>query len=335
MIVSYTDSPLFIWGLSYNLGQFQHELSDLKSNNLLIGSVETLTQMGYRRCLAVAEQESVADIAAPVVKKALAHADGGPQAFFFQYGNVESTVSPWDAGEPDGSTRHRFTPAVVMDAVGQRDVPYFCSFASGCAGFSLLLASAGSMLRVSRDTPPAVCVMADIKPPNGYYDMFRERILGSDHSSAFVLGREQLGFQVLGVNCYSTARTVVPLLEIVKRTAQMIKELAAAAGIDLSDPHLLVHYPNTFPDTWTMVTRTLRLKPEQQVLIDMPERAHCGASDSVISLEKMHRGQPGRIHVVVTYGSGLHLAVSLLKEQEHLGFDEGNQSDFNLLDGER
>ena len=45
------------------------------------------------------------------------------------------------------------------------------------------------------------------------------------------------------------------------------------------------------------------------------ERAHCGATDSVISLAKWHRGQSGRLHVVVNYGVGLHLGVCLLREE--------------------
>ena len=34
---------------------------------------------------------------------------------------------------------------------------------------------------------------------------------------------------------------------------------------------------------------------------EMSERAHCGATDSVISLGKLHRGQHGRLHVVVIW----------------------------------
>jgi len=96
----------------------------------------------------------------------------------------------------------------------------------------------------------------------------------------------------------------------------MTKRLAASVGVDLSRPDLLIHYPNVFPDTWAMVTRSLRLSPSQQVLIDLPERAHCGASDAVISLSRAHRGEEGRFHVVITYGAGLHLAIAILKEKQ-------------------
>jgi hypothetical protein len=47
----------------------------------------------------------------------------------------------------------------------------------------------------------------------------------------------------------------------------------------------------------------------------MAERAHCGATDSVISLAKVHRGENRRLHVVVNYGLGLHLAVCILQEK--------------------
>ncbi len=44
------------------------------------------------------------------------------------------------------------------------------------------------------------------------------------------MGREKKGFQVLGVNHYSTGRRLVPLVEIVKRTVHMTLELADRVG---------------------------------------------------------------------------------------------------------
>ena len=49
-----------------------------------------------------------------------------------------------------------------------------------------------------------------------------------------------------------------------------------------------------------MVTRYLRLPQVEHIMEEMVERAHCGATDSVISLTKWHRGQGGRLHFVVT-----------------------------------
>ncbi len=65
-----------------------------------------------------------------------------------------------------------------------------------------------------------------------------------------------------------------------------------------------------------MVTRYLRITQLEPVMDEMAERAHCGGSDSVISLAKLHRRHEGRLHIVVNYGLGLHLAVCILKEKE-------------------
>jgi len=64
-----------------------------------------------------------------------------------------------------------------------------------------------------------------------------------------------------------------------------------------------------------MVTRYLRVPGVAHIMDEISERAHCGATDSVISLAKWHRGQSGRLHVVVNYGVGLHLGVCLLREE--------------------
>jgi hypothetical protein len=49
---------------------------------------------------------------------------------------------------------------------------------------------------------------------------------------------------------------------------------------------------------------------------EMAERAHCGATDGVISLAKLHRGQRGRLHIVINYGVGLHLGACILEERD-------------------
>jgi hypothetical protein len=95
----------------------------------------------------------------------------------------------------------------------------------------------------------------------------------------------------------------------------MIQELAANLALDLATGDVTVHYPNIFPETWKMVTRYLRNPRVEHLLDGMAERAHCMASDSVISLAKYHRGEEGRIHIAVNYGVGLHLAVCVLKEK--------------------
>ena len=156
---------------------------------------------------------------------------------------------------------------------------------------------------------------ADRHPPGVHFNMLEERIVGSDHTSAFLVGRDPIGYQLLGLGYYSTTRTKVPFLEVVKRTVQMIQELAATLELDISTRELTVHYPNIFPETWKMVTRYLRNPRVEHVLHGMAERAHCGSSDSVISLANCHRNREGRIHIAVNYGVGLHLAVCVLKEK--------------------
>ena len=157
-------------------------------------------------------------------------------------------------------------------------------YATGCSGFNFLVGTAGSLLFSSPEKRPIVCVMADCMPPGVPDDMVEERILGSDHSSAFIVGREQCGYQLRAVSYYSSTRTMVPFAEVVKQTVEMIKDLATTLQIDLSGSDVAVHYPNIFPDTWKMVTRYLRIPNIEHVLYGMAERAHCMASALVISL---------------------------------------------------
>jgi len=114
---------------------------------------------------------------------------------------------------------------------------------------------------------------------------------------------------------------------------QMIQELATCLGLDLAGNDVAVHYPNIFPDTWRMVTRYLRIPRVEHVMDQMLERAHCGATDSVISLAKLHRGQRGRLHAVVNYGLGLHLGVCILEEQDVAGESAVRPLDNGKLQG--
>jgi hypothetical protein len=95
----------------------------------------------------------------------------------------------------------------------------------------------------------------------------------------------------------------------------MVQELATSLDLDLAGNDMAIHYPNIFPDTWRMVTRYLKIPNVEHVIDGMCDRAHCMASDSVISLAKLHQGHEGRLHVVVNYGIGLHLGVCMFKEQ--------------------
>ncbi len=147
------------------------------------------------------------------------------------------------------------------------------------------------------------------------YNMLQERILGSDHSSAFLVGHAEVGYQLLGVNYYSTTRPAVSFVEIVKLTVKLIQQLTTHLKLDLAASGVAIHYPNIFPDTWRMVTRYLRIPDVEHVLDGMCDRAHCMATDSLIFLAKYHRGAEGRIYIAVNYGVRLHLAVCVLKEK--------------------
>jgi hypothetical protein len=317
MKLLYQRSGMFVYEFNYKLGSLRRGLSQLKDEQVLANSVETLGAMGYGYCLSLAENETLLALAVRSVAATLKRTVE-PRALVFQHCHAESAVLPIEPGDKVGATRNHYFAAEVMQELKLDHLPYFCSFASGCAGFLSLLIAAGGLFTDSNGGP-VLCVMADSRPPMEYpglpFDLLRERILGSDHSSAFLVGKEERGYQILGVKYYSTTRKLVPLVEIVKRTVDMIQTLAADLQLDLAVKDVAIHYPNIFPDTWRMVTRYLRLPKVEHIMDEMHERAHCGATDSVISLSKWHRGQDGRIHIVVNYGVGLHLGVCILKEQ--------------------
>jgi len=313
MLLLYQHTPIFVHGFNHQLGGVRRDLNELKAENLLIGDVKALSAVGYRHNFGLGKDETLLSLTTAPLSAALRGA-GEPRALVFQHCYAESAVLHYDVNETDIALRNRYFPAEVMRKLQLDHVPYFCSFASGCAGFiSVFLAAAA--LFSSPDGRPAICVMADSIPPGVPYNMMRERILGSDNSSAFVIRRESSAYQLLGINYYSTTRTAVPFVEIVKRTVEMIQGLATKLGLNLVERDVAIHYPNIFPDTWRMVTRYLRVPRVAHIMDEISERAHCGATDSVISLAKWHRGQSGRLHVVVNYGVGLHLGVCLLREE--------------------
>lgn len=309
----YRQRPIFTHGFSYQLGSVRRDLHQLKSDNVLANTEETLAAMGYRYSLGLSEKETLLDLATGPVTAALQQAST-PRAFVFQHCHAESAVLPVEPGDKVGATRNNYFAAAVMQQLKLDHLPYFCSFASGCAGFLSLVITAGGLFPDS-DKGAIICSMADSKPPGIPFDLLRERILGSDHSSAFVVGSEERGYRLLGVSYYSTPRKLVPLVEIVKRTVEMIQGLATKLGLNLAASDVAIHYPNIFPDTWRMVTRYLRLPRVEHVMDEISERAHCGATDSVISLAKLHRGQSGRLHIVLNYGVGLHLGICILEER--------------------
>ncbi len=311
MMFLYHQQRVFIGALNHQLGSRRRSLQELHDAELISNPAETLAKTGYQFQFATATVETLLTQTTPPVAHALAKGPA-PRAFVFHHSYSESANIPWGE-DTDLMSRARYFPAALLKQFNLDHVPYFGSFASGCTGFLSLLTSASGLLATSSESP-VLCVTADQKPAGVRYDGLKEKILTSDCSSAFVVSREPQAYQLLGVNYYSTPRTFIALVEIVKRTVQMIRELAQKLALDLSAESPLIHYPNIFPEAWSMVTHYLKLPPERHILDGMAERAHCLSSDSVISLAKRHQGQAGRLHVVVNFGSGLHLGVCILKE---------------------
>jgi hypothetical protein len=313
MKLLYQREPIFISGLRYKLGSVRRTLDEVKASGRLAGSVKTLSAMGYRYRLELAEGENLVDLAIDPLRSVLECA-ASPRALITQHCHAECAVMPCEPGDTIGASRNRYFAAEIIQSLEIDHLPYLCSFASGCAGFLSLLITASGIISAADDRP-IVCLMADCCPAGVPVDLLRERILGSDHSSAFSVGPEKQSYQLLGISYYSTTRRLVPLVEIVKRTVEMIQSLANDLGLNLPASDVALHYPNTFPNTWKMVTRYLQAAKVEHIMDEMSERAHCGATDSVISLAKWYRGHRGRLHVVVNYGVGLHLGVCLLREE--------------------
>jgi len=310
----YQSNRIFIWGLSHQLGKLRRDLDGLSAAGLLSNPVDQLAKIGYQHNFAVGPDEDLFTLAVPPMTYALARCSN-PRAVVFHHSYAENTCVPWETAESDLLSRARYFPAAVLKQFNLNHLPYFGSFASGCTGFLSLLVTAGGLLGFSAESP-VICLTADVRPKGVRYDALREKILTSDCASGFIAGRELRGYQVLGINYYSTTRTLIPLVEIVKRTVQMIREMAKALGIDLAAGNVVVHYPNIFPEAWNMVTHYLKIPPERHILDGLAERAHCLSSDSVISLAKWHHDDAGRLHIVVNFGSGLHLGVCILKEEK-------------------
>ena len=315
MLLKYDQMSLYLWQPSHRLGAVQRDLDTLKREGLLAGDIKALRDLGYEKCRGLADDETLVSLAASTVSQALIGLSQ-PRALISQHCRAECAALPPDPADTIGATRNRYFPAAVLRELELDHVPYFCSFASGCAGFISVLGLAAGVF-LSPEPGSVVCLMADACPPGVPFNMVRERILGSDYTSAFIVGREPRGYQLLGINFYSTPRSLGPLVEIVKRTVQMTQELATCVGVNLTESDVAIHFPNIFPDTWKMVARYLRLSRGETIIDEMAERAHCGATDSVITLTKQHRGCAGRVHVVVNYGVGLHLGVALLREHEN------------------
>lgn len=312
----FPDAGLHLWGLSHRLGKVRRDLAELKRCGLLCNDAESIARHGYRHNYGIGDDESLLSLASGPFAALLARCRQ-PRALVMHHSYADSTSLPADPAAPGFMPRVQYLPAALLREFQADHIPYLGSFASGCVGlFSLLLTAGGVLGRPGGE--PVICLSADVRPHGATYDALREQILTSDCSSGFLLGREQCGYQLLGLSYYSTSRLLIPLVEIIKRSVQMVRGLARDLGIDLPRSDVVVHYPNIFPTAWDMVTHHLQIARERHVLDGLAERAHCLSSDAIISLSRQHRGHAGRLHVVVNFGSGLHLGVGIFREEASL-----------------
>src|SRR6478672_4470425 len=98
MKLLYQRESIFVSSFSYKLGSVRHTLDEAKASGLLAGSVETLSAMGYRYCLGLAEGETLLDLAVDPLGAALKTA-GSPAALVAQHCHAESAVMPCDPAD--------------------------------------------------------------------------------------------------------------------------------------------------------------------------------------------------------------------------------------------
>jgi hypothetical protein len=313
MILLYPESGLYLWGLYHELGKLQRDLAGLKREGLICNEVEDLAAQGYKKNFSIGPDESLQSLTAAVFSRLLNHCKN-PHALVFHHSFPESTRVPAGKPEPGFMPFLQYFPPTVMRQFNLDHVPYFVSFGSGCTGLVSMLMMAAGLCQKTSDAP-IFCLTSDVRPPGATFDASREKILTTDCGSGFLVGREKRGYRLLGINYYSTTRSIIPLVQIVKQAVQMIRELANEVAVDLSASDVVIHYPNAFSSAWDMVTHYLKVPKKNHVMEDLPERAHCQSSDSVISLGMRHGAGAGRVHIVLNFGTGIHLGVCILSEE--------------------
>jgi hypothetical protein len=313
MKLLYTEREIYLWGLCHELGTVRRSLAELKQEGLICNEADALAKQGYAENFSIGPGQSLQSLAAGPFERLLAQCPS-PRALVFHHSYPDSACLPGEQAEAGFMSRVHYFPPSLMQQFKLDHVPYLVSFGSGCTGLlSMLMTAAGLCDKTSAS--PVICLTADVRPQGTTFDAMREKILTSDCSSGFLVGREKRGYRLLGISYYSTTRQIVPLVEIVKRVVQMIRELAREAGIDLSANRVVLHYPNIFSTAWDMVTQYLQVPRERHVLQGLAERAHCLSSDSMISLAGRHGAGAGTLHIVVNFGSGLHLGACILQEE--------------------
>ena len=311
----YLDCEIYLWGMCHELGRVRRDLAELQRDALLCNAPEDLATQGYRQNCSIGPGDSLQSLAAGTLGCLLKQCPA-PRALVFHHSYPESTCVSAEKPEPGFMSRVQYFPPSLMRQFKLDNMPYLVSFGSGCTGLlTMLMMATGLCRKNSESGNPILCLTADVKPPGTTFDASREKILTSDCSSGFLVGFEKRGYRLLGVSYYSTTRQIVPLVQIVKQSVKMIRELAKETAIELSAGGVVLHYPNVFPAAWQMVTQYLQVPKANHLLDGLPERAHCKSSDSVISLGHALGGGAGRVHIVLNFGAGIHLGACILKEE--------------------
>jgi hypothetical protein len=312
LLFDFSRDEFYISGFAHALGPVTRTLEQLAREQLLASSVESLEAVGYRQNRSADANMGLLDLASDVFRRLLQDCEK-LNALIVHHSYSVNTSEPGVCGNQDLIARASYFPASLLRHFDLDHIPYWGSHASGCTGFMSLLVVASAILR-AESLDKVICLTADLKPPDVAYDSVRERLLTSDAASGFIAGRSRQGLQVMGVGQYSSSRKLIPLVEVVKRAVQMTRQLCDMTGIAQNSPSMLCHYPNMFLEGWQLVSHFLRVPKENQIIDGMAERAHCLSSDAIIPLERLVGTSPGRIHAVYSFGSGLHLAVAVLKE---------------------
>jgi hypothetical protein len=311
LLFDFSFEDIYLSVSAYALGPIRRTLAELQELNLLVSPTESLEKAGYRLNRCVDGQPDLVSFSSQVFAELLKRCPE-PDALLVHHSYAENTSVTPPPGNRELLARANYFPVNLLRKFELDHIPYFGSYSSGCTGFMSLLMLAAGVLR-GKAVRNVICLTADLKPREVTYDSMRERLLTSDAVSGFVAGRKPAGYKLIGIGQYSSSRSLIPLVEVVKRSVVMTKSLLETAGIQHNPETMLCHYPNMFVEGWQMVSHFLRTPPENQLIDEMPERAHCLSSDAIIPLEKV-RGRSGRIHAVYSFGSGLHLAVAILRE---------------------
>ena len=67
----YQNASIFLHGFSHQLGRIRRGLSEMKADNLLAGTVETLSAVGYRYCYGLGDDQTLVTLARTPLASAL------------------------------------------------------------------------------------------------------------------------------------------------------------------------------------------------------------------------------------------------------------------------